>query len=79
MQVAPRPTHEQLSRPQPNSRAGVRCGPGAKRGSGRCVCGRCPRCREQERWDRIFREKFEDPDYYAPRTVRFPSSLAALS
>ena len=45
---------------------------------------RCPRCRqvvskcECERWDRIFKEKFEDPTYYQPRELSLQSSLAGL-
>jgi hypothetical protein len=29
-----------------------------------CRTGECPRCIENERWDRVFREKFADPLYY---------------
>ena len=31
---------------------------------GRCSCGVCARCRDNARWERIFREKFADPSYY---------------
>ena len=41
----------------------------------RCKCAACPRCRENARWERIFQEKFADPDYYAPRPVRHGSPL----
>ena len=30
-----------------------------------CSCGKCARCVENARWDRIFNEKFADPDYYS--------------
>jgi hypothetical protein len=25
----------------------------------RCQCGKCAECRDNEKWDRVFREKFE--------------------
>jgi hypothetical protein len=42
----------------------------------RCSCGACPKCREDERWERIFQEKFADPHYYHPPVVRYRSPLA---
>jgi hypothetical protein len=30
----------------------------------RCRCGSCPGCLADARWERIFQEKFADPDYY---------------
>lgn len=44
----------------------------------RCHCGTCPRCREEARWDRIFNERFADPDYYKNRPTHFGSSLGWL-
>jgi hypothetical protein len=46
----------------------------------RCKCGVCKFCQEEARWERIFKEKFEDPTYYSRGTVhRGPgSSLANL-
>ncbi len=41
----------------------------------RCECGTCSACRDNAKWERIFREKFEDPDYYKPRPTRGGSSL----
>ena len=41
----------------------------------RCRCGECPQCMENARWDRIFNEKFADSEYYAPKPVRFGSTL----
>jgi hypothetical protein len=41
----------------------------------RCKCGLCGPCRDNERWDRIFNEKFADPDYYKGTPVKFSSSL----
>lgn len=43
-----------------------------------CRCGQCLRCRDNARWERIYREKFADPNYYASRPVRQGSSLDAL-
>jgi hypothetical protein len=41
----------------------------------RCKCGVCGSCRDNERWDRIFNEKFADPNYYKSTPVKFSSSL----
>lgn len=41
-----------------------------------CQCGHCRQCVENARWDRIFAEKFADPDYYAARLPRQGSSLS---
>lgn len=45
----------------------------------RCHCGECPRCREEARWERIFNERFADPDYYKARPARFGSSMGWLA
>lgn len=50
---------------------------GGRRGS-RCSCGACSTCADNARWERVFNEKFADPDYYQPRTVTQGSSLAWL-
>lgn len=44
----------------------------------RCQCGRCPFCIENDRWERIFKEKFADPNYYEPKPLRVGSSLEWL-
>jgi hypothetical protein len=44
----------------------------------RCHCGSCQRCQEEARWDRIFNERFADPDYYKKRQPRFGSSMGWL-
>ena len=44
----------------------------------RCSCGLCRSCREDQRWNQIFQEKFADPDYYSVRPVRQGSSLGWL-
>ena len=43
--------------------------------SRRCACGSCYTCRENARWERIFQEKFADPNYYDQRSVSFRSPL----
>lgn len=37
------------------------------KGPRRCVCGKCATCVDNERWERIFQEKFgqQERDYYA--------------
>lgn len=30
----------------------------------RCRCGQCASCIDNARWERIFQEKFADPEYY---------------
>jgi hypothetical protein len=44
----------------------------------RCHCGKCRQCLDDARWDRIFNEKFADPDYYTRRHVRCSSPLESL-
>lgn len=44
----------------------------------RCTCGICERCVENARWERIFAEKFADPNYYSSRQVRHSSPLASV-
>ena len=48
------------------------------RAAGRCACGQCKACQDNARWDRVFNEKFADPDYYLPRHITQGSSLASL-
>lgn len=43
--------------------------------SRRCQCGNCLQCRENARWERIFQEKFADPNYYS-RPMRRGSPLS---
>jgi hypothetical protein len=45
----------------------------------RCSCGSCSSCLDDARWERIFREKFADPEYYTRRAVSPGSSLAGCS
>jgi hypothetical protein len=42
----------------------------------RCHCGACATCMENARWEKIFNEKFADPNYYKPQPVRHLSSLS---
>jgi excisionase family DNA binding protein len=44
----------------------------------RCHCGTCPACQDVGRWERIFQEKFADPNYYGSRTVQHSSPLSSL-
>lgn len=41
-----------------------------------CQCGECKSCLDNARWDRIFNEKFADPTYYGPITIKHSSCLA---
>lgn len=50
----------------------------APKSTQRCRCGSCPACLDSARWERIFQEKFADPDYYARREPRHGSSLSWL-
>ena len=43
----------------------------------RCLPGcTCRTCQDNARWERIFREKFADPNYYSDPITRNGSSLA---
>ena len=42
----------------------------------RCQCGTCSTCAENARWDKIFNEKFADPNYYKAQPIRHTSSLS---
>jgi hypothetical protein len=48
------------------------------RAAGRCACRRCKVCEDNARWERVFNDKFADPNYYSPRQVTQGSSLASL-
>ena len=45
----------------------------------RCRCGKCGPCEDAARWERIFQEKFADPEYYTRRVPRQSSSLSSIS
>ena len=47
-------------------------------GPRRCNCGECRQCEDNARWERIFQEKFADPDYYTNRPRPKGSSLTGL-
>ena len=49
--------------------------PTAKSMKRRCNCGSCRGCVEDARWERIFQEKFADPEYYR----RPPQRRSSLS
>ena len=40
-----------------------------------CRCGECVTCLDNAKWERIFREKFEDPYYYSRWQERSGSAL----
>ena len=44
----------------------------------RCACGKCIRCLDDSRWERIFKQKFADPNYYTEAIPRYSSSLSEL-
>lgn len=46
----------------------------AGRRTAQCTCGVCYTCRDNDRWERIFQEKFADPTYYI-RRLRVDSTL----
>ena len=61
----------QLQRPRTVTRHITR-----RASSSRCNCGACHTCQDNARWERVFNEKFADPDYYRPREIRRGSSLS---
>lgn len=44
-----------------------------------CRCGSCKRCLDNARWNRIYSEKFADPEYYGSITLKHNSALAEES
>jgi hypothetical protein len=44
----------------------------------RCKCGQCSQCLEDARWERIFAEKFEDPNYYSRPVTHRGSPFTCL-
>ena len=44
----------------------------------RCKCGHCRQCLDNARWERIFAEKFADPNYYTGLVMRAASPLTNL-
>ena len=44
----------------------------------RCSCGKCLQCKEDARWERIFTEKFADPNYYRHHLTHTSSPLASF-
>ena len=44
----------------------------------RCTCGRCPQCLDNARWERIFAEKFADPEYYTRCVMHRASPLTSI-
>jgi hypothetical protein len=52
--------------------------PRPDRRKSRCKCGQCRPCLDNARWERIFNEKFSDPDYYSYRPGPRGCSLSWL-
>jgi hypothetical protein len=44
----------------------------------RCLCGSCASCKENARWERVFAEKFADPNYYSGLSIRYSSPLNTI-
>ena len=44
----------------------------------RCSCGTCAVCLDNAKWERVFNEKFADPNYYKASSTRSGSSLSWL-
>src|SRR5689334_17683785 len=64
------PMRTRVPGPLPRQRSG--------RAPARCRCGSCARCVDDAKWERVFNEKFADPDYYKARPVPQGSSLGWL-
>jgi hypothetical protein len=64
--------------PGAGRKGAVRGGKALRRGRPECRCGRCARCSDNARWERIFAEKFADPDYYTSLNTRCSSPLVSL-
>jgi len=60
------------------TRAARTGGKAPRRGRPGCQCGWCARCVDNARWERIFAEKFADPDYYTNLNTRCSSPLESL-
>ena len=58
----------------PRSRGAVQAPPRRQR----CQCGQCRHCVDNARWERIFTEKFADPNYYTLRLMPTRSPLVSF-
>src|SRR5579872_2347137 len=74
--LAHRPTAEQADLAVKQAGRSVSHNGSKKRG---CKCGDCASCTEAARWERIFREKFADPEYYSRPSYSSGSSLGWLT
>ena len=68
--VSDRPPGEPLSPVDP---LGRETRPDSRRR--RCDCGTCRMCLDNARWEKVFKEKFADPEYYSRKQTRQGSSL----
>jgi hypothetical protein len=42
-----------------------------------CKCRQCQQCLDNERWERVFAEKFADPHYYTRPVTHIASPLTS--
>ena len=52
--------------------------PANKGRTARCKCGDCRQCLDDARWERIFAEKFLDPNYYTGPVTHLSSPLTSF-
>lgn len=75
--LSPQPRRRRQGGPTPRLTAPAR--PAATKAKRRvCRCGQCSVCRDNVRWDRIYKEKFADPEYYRFREAPSGSPLNAF-
>lgn len=67
------PALDEIQPPRQNSAARQ---PGRRSATKHCNCGTCATCQENARWERVFNEKFADPEYYLPRIIKRGSPLS---
>ena len=79
MELADERTILEALRPKPRGRAARPVDSRAVQRADRCKCGKCRPCLDDARWERIFAEKFADPNYYDPDRLKpGGSSLCGL-
>jgi len=80
MECEPLPEASQPPAPsarQPVAAVPVKPATAVRRRRRSCRCGKCSSCKDNARWERIFQEKFADPEYYRqPLQIRYASPLS---
>ena len=72
---APKPAEHSVA--EPVARVQAKPQAGGRRRRRVCQCGNCGTCKDNARWERIFQEKFADPEYYLqPLHIRYSSPLS---